>query len=139
MAHLQYFSYAGVGERKHKEMHYNQAVRIGDRIEISGQGGWDIETGIVHSDLVKQIDQAYANVDLALRIAGGAGWSEVYRVRIYYTSVSGSEEGFAAMIGNLKKWCPDHQPILTGVKVAGLADPGMEVEIEVAAHVPSEN
>jgi enamine deaminase RidA (YjgF/YER057c/UK114 family) len=35
-------------------MHYNQAVRIGDRVETSGQGGWDddwnfpedIETGV---------------------------------------------------------------------------------------------
>ena len=38
MAHLQYFSYAGVGERKREQMHYSQAVRIGDRIECSGQG-----------------------------------------------------------------------------------------------------
>jgi len=38
MSHLQYFSYPGFGEEKREEIWYSQAVRIGDRIEISGQG-----------------------------------------------------------------------------------------------------
>ncbi|MBE3046040.1 hypothetical protein IMZ48_26570 [Candidatus Bathyarchaeota archaeon] len=38
MSHLQYFSYEGFGDRVRKETHYSQAVRIGDKIEISGQG-----------------------------------------------------------------------------------------------------
>ncbi|EJD42770.1 YjgF-like protein [Auricularia subglabra TFB-10046 SS5] len=152
MAHLQYFSYAGVGERKRAQVHYNQAVRIGDRIETAGQCSlshifdpWSVahdrhrrlgpETGVVTTDLVKQIEQTFANVDLALRTAGGAGWREVYRVRIYYTRAIGSVEGLAALVAALRKWCPDHFPILTGVEVAGLANPGTEVEIEVAAHV----
>lgn len=137
MAHLQYFSYPGVGERKTEQMHYSQAVRIGDRIECSGQGGWDVDTGIVHSDLATQIAQAYANVDLALRTAGGAGWSQVYSARIYYTHAAAGGEGFAAIIDGLKRWCPAHAPVVTGVEVAGLSDPGMVVEIEAAAHIPS--
>ncbi|KAK1716000.1 uncharacterized protein BDZ83DRAFT_635321 [Colletotrichum acutatum] len=37
MSGLQYFSYKGYGEKLLQEMHYSQAVRVGDNIEISGQ------------------------------------------------------------------------------------------------------
>lgn len=37
MSHLQYFAYPEHGERLRGIMHYSQAVRIGDRIECSGQ------------------------------------------------------------------------------------------------------
>jgi len=38
MSHLQYSDYEGFGQKARKEIHYSQAVRIGDIIEISGQG-----------------------------------------------------------------------------------------------------
>jgi hypothetical protein len=38
MSHLQYFNYPGVGERNAAAYNYSQAVRVGDRIECSGQG-----------------------------------------------------------------------------------------------------
>ena len=38
MSHLQYFDYEGFGERSKREINYSQAVRIDNRIEISGQG-----------------------------------------------------------------------------------------------------
>ena len=38
MAHLQYFNYEGYGQRMRKEQHYSQAVRVGNIIEVSGQG-----------------------------------------------------------------------------------------------------
>lgn len=39
MSGLQYFTYPGYGEKSLEDLHYSQAVRIGDRIECSGQGG----------------------------------------------------------------------------------------------------
>jgi hypothetical protein len=43
MSHLQYFSYPGFGEWAAENFHYNQAVRIGDLIKLSGQGKfWSI-------------------------------------------------------------------------------------------------
>lgn len=42
-------------------------------------------------------------------------------------------------IGNLKKWMPDHQPLLTAVGVSKLGageSAGMRIEIEVAAFDP---
>lgn len=41
MSGLQYFSYEGYGVNLLKDMHYSQAVRVGDTIEISGQGTSD--------------------------------------------------------------------------------------------------
>lgn len=38
MADLKYFNYPGVGESNQRDYHYSQAVRIGDKIECSGQG-----------------------------------------------------------------------------------------------------
>jgi hypothetical protein len=38
MSSLQYFDYEGFGERSKRDLNYSQAVRIENRIEISGQG-----------------------------------------------------------------------------------------------------
>jgi len=38
MSHLNYFSYAGEGKKLSDSQGYSQAVRINNRIEISGQG-----------------------------------------------------------------------------------------------------
>ncbi|KAF2183459.1 YjgF-like protein [Zopfia rhizophila CBS 207.26] len=134
MSHLQYFDYEGFGVRVRKETHYSQAVRIGDIIEISGQGGWDRITEEIPSDLGKEIDQAFANVEHTLQKAGGKGWEQVYKVRIYAAPLSG--EGMGHMVRNLQKYCPNHQPILTGVGVQALYN-NMHIEIEVSAHLGS--
>ena len=36
----EFFATPGYGERQLNEMHYSQAVKIGNRVETSGQGGW---------------------------------------------------------------------------------------------------
>ncbi|KAH9874163.1 hypothetical protein IAQ61_004792 [Plenodomus lingam] len=154
MSHLQYFSYKGVGERNLRGHGYQQAVRVGDRIEASGQGnmsiepllcrddkysfvstgGWHPETG-AYSDSVKdQIEQAFANVDLCLKDAGGKGWSQVYRVNSYHPILD--DDVLKIMADNFKKWMPDHSPIWTCVGVMKLAEDKMKVEIEVVAHDP---
>jgi enamine deaminase RidA (YjgF/YER057c/UK114 family) len=43
MPEIKFFTTPGYGETLLKNRHYSQAVRIGDRVEISGQGGWDDE------------------------------------------------------------------------------------------------
>ena len=70
-------------------------------------------------------------MDHTLRHAGGKGWSQVYSIRLYTTRVD--ETCFNCIVDNLKKWVPDHQPILTVPGVAQLGLPGMNIEIEVAA------
>ncbi|KXJ90107.1 Endoribonuclease L-PSP/chorismate mutase-like protein [Microdochium bolleyi] len=156
-----FFTYPGYGETLLQEMRYNQAVRIEDRIETAGQGGWNPTTGEIPASLTDEIDQAFANVDLALRAAGGQGWSQVYRIRLYALDEAMVPEGLGRMVENIDKWCGGgggvapssggsggsagegdakqgerRRPILTGVGVSMLGQPGMRIEIEVAAYAP---
>ncbi|KAI3400444.1 hypothetical protein diail_3065 [Diaporthe ilicicola] len=94
--------------------------------------GWDRETREVEQDLLKQIDRAFDNVEHALGLAG-AGWKDVYAAKLYHTDVP--EEAVGHFVENMRKYMPDHQPILSGVRIASLAF-GMKVEIEVRAHAP---
>lgn len=44
-----FFITPGYGTRLHDALHYSQAMRIGDRVEISGQGGWNDDLVIPES------------------------------------------------------------------------------------------
>ncbi|KAI0438735.1 putative L-PSP endoribonuclease family protein [Xylaria telfairii] len=136
MADLKYHNYPGVGEDNSNNFSYSQAVRVGETIQIAGQGGWDPEGGMssIPRDAPAQIDQAFANVDLALKTAGGKGWSQVYSVRSYHVPLDGT--ALEAVVRNFRKWCPDHRPLWTCVGVARLAEDDMCVEIEVQAYDP---
>ncbi|KAI5369833.1 Putative YjgF/YER057c/UK114 family, RutC-like superfamily protein [Septoria linicola] len=76
MAHLQYYNYPGVGERNKQNYRYSQAVRNPETYEF-------------YKEINAQIDQAFANVDLALKTAGGKGWSQVFRVNTYHVPING--------------------------------------------------
>lgn len=95
-------------------------------------GGWDSQTGVIHREINAQIDQAFANVDLTLRDAGGKGWSQVFRVNSYHVPIN--NEALDAMVRNFKTWMPNHQPLWTCVGVTRLGEDDMRVEIEVVAH-----
>ncbi|KAL9020659.1 MAG: hypothetical protein Q9185_002107 [Variospora sp. 1 TL-2023] len=154
MSQLQYYAYADHGLRLRERSSYHQAVRVGDRIECSGQafpscllsllltvqhlvnsslGGWDSTSGKMKEDLFEEIDQAFENVDRNIKDAGGKGWSQVFRVNSYHVDMS--DEALGHMIKNLRKWMPDHQPLLTCVGVTKLGLDGMRIEIEVSAYV----
>jgi enamine deaminase RidA (YjgF/YER057c/UK114 family) len=146
---LQYYSYEGLGQKQKRDFWYSQAVRIGDRIECAGQGthtlhrehsvdistgGWDPKTGVIHREINAQIDQAFANVELNLKDAGGKGWEQVFRVNSYHVPIN--NEALDAMVRNFKRYMPNHQPIWTCVGVTRLGEDDMRVEIEVVAHDP---
>lgn len=154
MSNLKYSDYPGAGQWFRENNGLSQAVRIGDRIEASGQGtftismilevhntndlkkgGWDPNFKGVSfpKDLKQEIDQAFANVDLNLKHAGGKGWDQVFRVNSYHTDLT--DEVSAWMVENFRKWMPNHQPIWTEVGVKQLGAPEMHVEIEVVAYV----
>ncbi|KAI1846888.1 hypothetical protein JX265_004858 [Neoarthrinium moseri] len=129
MSHLQYFTYAGYGKKITDEYHYSSTVRVGNRFEISGQGGWDPNSGEISGNLTAEVDQALANVDLALKQAGSKGWPEVYKITMFYTT----DEVLGVWQPLAKKWFPDHRPILTAIGVRALGLPAMHVEIEAVA------
>ncbi|CEN61219.1 Endoribonuclease L-PSP/chorismate mutase-like protein [Aspergillus pseudodeflectus] len=134
MSHLRYYAYENTGVRNRENFWYNQAVRVGDRIECAGQGGWDPITSEFAREINAQIDLAFANVERCLKDAGGKGWSQVYRVNSYHVPIN--NEALDAMVRNFKKYMPDHQPIWTCVGVTRLGEDDMRVEIEVVAHDP---
>ncbi|KAI0385975.1 YjgF-like protein [Hypomontagnella monticulosa] len=131
MAHLESYAYPGVGEWARETMYYNQAVRVGDSIYISGQGGWDRTDFKIKENLLEEVDQAFENVDHTLKHAGGKGWSQVYRVVTYCTDIKTVHE---RIVQNFRKWMPDHQPTWTEIGVRELGLDTMHIEIEVQAH-----
>ncbi|KAF7185820.1 2-iminobutanoate/2-iminopropanoate deaminase [Pseudocercospora fuligena] len=126
MSHLTYFSPAF-------NAHYSQAVRKGSEIIVSGQPGLNRITRVIPTDLKEEVEQAFANIDQFVREAGGKGMSQVYKLTFYATSLDAETMGAADEA--LKKWFPEHKPVLTGIGVSKLALEGMRVEVEAWADV----
>ena len=101
-------------------MHYSQAVRIGDRVEISGQGGWDDEFGFP-VDLRDEIVAAFDNMERALATAG-ATWRDVIAVNSYVLAADP-----AAIVDG-------HNPVMV-IAVLALGALRMRVEIRVSVVV----
>lgn len=135
-AEVEFFVTPGYGEMLRAERHYSQAVRIGDRVEISGQGGWDDALNFPES-LTAEIERAFENVSRTLESAG-ASWADVVHVNSYHVATEADSIGAAhndVMIEQLRRWMPDRAPIWTETGVTALGAPGMRVEIRVTAIV----
>ncbi|KAF5537209.1 L-PSP endoribonuclease family [Fusarium napiforme] len=136
MSQLKSYTYEGVGEFLTNFLNYAQAVRVGDQLQLSGQGGCFIKDGdlVFAETQLEQIDLAFENVDKALKAAGGKGWEQVFRVNSYHTEIT--PEVGQRMAENYKKWMPNHMVIWTQIGVRQLGVPTMYCEIEVSAHDP---
>jgi enamine deaminase RidA (YjgF/YER057c/UK114 family) len=122
-------NYAGT-ESKSDTFHYSQAVKVGNIVKTSGQGGWDAE-GKIASDPKKQVELAFGNVEKALQAADKSlSWKNVYAVRSYHTNI---DETADFVIGNFRRVMPDRRPVFTCVEISKLGIEGMVVEIEVEA------
>ena len=131
-----FFVTPGYGPRHLEALHYSQAVRIGDRVEISGQGGWDDET-VFPADLEDEIVQAFENVERTLATAG-ATWADVVSVDSFHIPTEPDTIGddhTRVMVEQFRKRMGDRAPIWTQIGVAALGAPGMRVEIRATAVV----
>jgi enamine deaminase RidA (YjgF/YER057c/UK114 family) len=129
----EFFVTPGYGEYMLKKLHYSQAVKIGNRVETSGQGGWDDDLQIPES-LADEIAQAFRNVERTLATAG-AGWEHVVHVNSYHVGGFPPEVN-EAMVKLYRHYMPNHAPIWTQVGVTALGLPMMRIEIRVTAIVP---
>jgi len=123
----------GYGAHQAKLYHYSQAVRIGDRIETSGQGGWTPGTYEYPPErsLRDEYLQAFENVTWVLKEAG-VGWDDVVHINSYHVGMDAEVLGY--MVEQFKARMPQRPPIWTCVGVTGLgAGPFMRVEIRVTA------
>lgn len=130
----EFFLTPGYGERQRRLFGYAQAVKVGDRVEISGQGGWNDAFEIPES-IADEIAQAFRNIERTLA-AAGAGWQHVIHVNSYHVGLDRDRKQIlAAMTERFRHHMPDHEPIWTCLGVAALAEPKMRVEIRVTAIV----
>ncbi|MFY0406385.1 Rid family hydrolase [Solicola sp. PLA-1-18] len=134
MSNAQYFATPGYGETMLANLHYHQAVRVGDRVEISGQGGWGDEIDFP-DDLGEEIVRAFDNVERTLATAG-ASWDDVISIDSFHVPTEDDSIGDAhnrVMVDQLRRRFGDRAPIWTQIGVAALGAPGMRVEIRVSA------
>ena len=132
MKEPEFFVTPGYGERQLNEMHYSQAVKIGNRVETSGQGGWSDDWKFPES-LADEIAQAFRNVERTLATAG-TGWEHVVHVNSYH--VGFPPVANEPMVKLFRHYMPNRAPIWTQLGVAALGDPTMRIEIRVTAIVP---
>jgi enamine deaminase RidA (YjgF/YER057c/UK114 family) len=132
MSKPEFFTTPGYGKRQLEIFHYSQAVKVGNRVETSGQGGWDDEWQFPET-LADEIAQAFRNVERTLASAG-AGWKHVIAVNSYHLGFP--DEVNQIMTEQFRTHMPNHAPIWTALGVAALGDPKMRVEIRATAILP---
>lgn len=132
----EFFVTPGYGATLAADLNYSQAVRIGGRVETSGQGGWDDAFNFPDS-LEEEIIQAFDNVERTLGTAG-ASWRDVVHVNSYHV-LDAPNEAFEAhnevMVAQFRKRMPDRKPIWTQTAVTALGAPKMRIEIRVTAMI----
>jgi enamine deaminase RidA (YjgF/YER057c/UK114 family) len=135
MSSPEFYVTPGFGEALGREFHYAQALRLGNRVDISGQGGWTDELGFPET-IGDEIELAFDNVERTLNSAG-ASWSDVVSVTSYHVPIDDSpaieDEVFAVMNEQFRQRMPDRPPVWTAVAVPKLGLDGMHVEIAVTA------
>ena len=110
---------------------YSRAVKVGDRIWVSGTTATDADGKIVgKGDAYAQTRQVIANIERALAMAG-AKLSDVVRTRVYVTDMA-HWQAIGRAHGEAFR---DVRPASAMIEVRRLIDPDMLVEIEADAVV----
>jgi enamine deaminase RidA (YjgF/YER057c/UK114 family) len=108
---------------------YSRAVVDGDWVFVSGTTGFDYATMTLSDDVVAQAEQAFRNIESALRLAGSS-LADVVRV----TYILPNAEEFQACWPVLRRYFGDTRPAATMIS-AGLVDKRLRIEIEVTARI----
>lgn len=110
---------------------YSRAVRVGDRIYVTGTTATDENSSIVGvGDAYRQAVQCILNIERALKYFD-ASLENVVRTRMFVTDISKWEE-FGRAHG---EYFRDIMPATTMVEVSRLIDPEMLIEIEADAEL----
>ncbi len=138
MIAAEFFVTPGYGDTQLANMRYSQAVRIGDRVDTSGQGGWDDEFNFPET-LEDEIVRAFDNVERTL-VSAGTTWHDVVSVVSYHipeSDVSIGDGHNRVMVEQFERRMGNRAPIWTQIGVSALGAPMMRVEIAVTAVVGS--
>jgi len=103
----------------------------GNTIYIGGQNAITKDLQIIgKGDITAQTEYVLKNVETALS-ASGATLEDLFKLTIYIVQGQDIRKGFEGAQGFLKKL--KNPPIISGIVVAGLANPDYLVEIEAVA------
>jgi enamine deaminase RidA (YjgF/YER057c/UK114 family) len=106
---------------------YSRAVVDGDWVFVAGTTGFNYAAMSIDDDVVAQAQQAFRNIEMALREADCA-LADVVRVRYYLVNPKDWElvyPIFGEVFGDIR-------PASTAI-ICGLIDKRMKIEIEVTA------
>ena len=109
---------------------YSRAVVAGNWVFVSGTTGFDYASMTISDSLLEQTEQCLKNIQAALAQAG-ASLADVVRV----TYVLPRGEDFEQCWPVLRRYFGEVRPAAMMIS-AGLADPRMQIEIEVTALKP---
>ena len=110
---------------------YSAGLRVGDLIFLSGQGGFDPDTGqLVSDDIAEQTAQTFRNIEVLLQ-AAGATLDDVVSCLVHLRDLA----QFAEFNASYEKQFPGPvKPVRTTVRADLVAD--MRVEVTVIASRP---
>ena len=117
----------GSGSQFEHDIGYSRAVVDGDWVFVSGTTGFDYATMTISDNLLDQTEQCLKNIQAALRQAG-ADLADIVRVTYLVPDAARFSECWPI----LRKYLGEIRPAATMIS-AGLADPRMQIEIEVTA------
>jgi enamine deaminase RidA (YjgF/YER057c/UK114 family) len=115
----------------------NQAVAepSGRRVHLTGQVAWDADGNVVGvGDVERQTDVALENIAKILKDLGGE-MSDIVSLTTYFVR---DEDKDAISRARMRVFRKDTGPAATGVRVAGLWEPELLVELTVVAVIPEE-
>lgn len=99
---------------------------------IAGQVAWNEQQEIVDENLVRQFDQALANVITVVEAAGGAP-QQIARLVIYVTDVDEYRRCLAEIGRRYRARMGKHFPAMVLVEVSNLLEDDAKIEIEGTA------
>lgn len=103
----------------------------GSTIYIGGQNAITRDLEIIgKGDIALQTEYILKNIEVALK-ASGATLDDLFKLTIYIVQGQDVRKGFEGAQGFLKKL--NNPPVISGIVVAGLANPDYLVEIEAVA------
>jgi enamine deaminase RidA (YjgF/YER057c/UK114 family) len=117
--------------RFEEQAQFTRAIRVGDRIIVSGNIGSEAD-GSISPDAGRQAERCFEQIlEYITQLGGHSG--DVVRVRMFVTDIKDAEAvtaAFTRAVGHAR-------PTGTLVAVAALAGPSFKVEIEAEAIVGS--
>ncbi len=115
------------GSENEKKYSYCRAMKLGNRVFLSGTTGYDYLSDILAEGAAAQTVQLIQNAENALAKAGGS-LSDVVRVRMYISAV----EDYDAIMDVFAEKFRGINPACTTVQ-AGLFDPEIKIEMDMDA------